>query len=126
LGVKKLLAERELEFLTGVDHHDHEAIGAVDAATGVGVGVGRFIRFQPGGEVAEAAVAIVDEWQGRGLGRILIDRLAHRAREEGVARLRASVLASNRAMIRLFQRVGPVRVIEREGETEELEIELRP
>src|SRR3954471_9862410 len=65
-GVKVRLTEAELAFFTEVDHRDHEALGAIDPATGTGVGIARFIRLEPGGPVAEAAVSVVDDWQGRG------------------------------------------------------------
>ena len=61
-----------------------ESLGALDPATGKAVGVARFIRLEPGGDRAEAAVAVVDEWQGRGLGAALLDRLAARAGEAGI------------------------------------------
>src|SRR3954467_2286044 len=54
-GVKVKLTEAELAFLTEVDHHDHEALGAIDVRTGAGVGIARFIRLEPGAPVAEAA-----------------------------------------------------------------------
>jgi GNAT superfamily N-acetyltransferase len=69
-----------------VDHHDHEAIIALDPLTGEGVGVARYVRAGADPEVAEVAVTVVDDWQGRGLGRALLERLAARARREGVRR----------------------------------------
>src|SRR3954447_14629353 len=65
-GVKVKLTEAELAFFTEVDHHEHEALGAIDPDTGAGVGIARFIRLEPGAPVAEAAVAVVDDWQRRG------------------------------------------------------------
>src|SRR4051794_2126783 len=90
-GVKVRLTEAELAFFTEVDHHDHEALGAIDPRTGAGVGIARFIRFEPGGPVAEAAVAVVDDWQGRGLGRVLLEALVERAAEERVDRFQATL-----------------------------------
>src|SRR3954452_21271533 len=59
LGMKKQLTEKDLDFLTNVDHASHEAIGAVDTATGAGVAVARMMR-DPAcpGKCAEAAVAV--------------------------------------------------------------------
>ena len=68
LGVKKQLSAAELRYLTDVDHHDHEALGALDQAGGHGVGIARYIRDADDPQAAEIAVTIVDEWQGRGLG----------------------------------------------------------
>jgi len=39
LGTKKELSPAELRYLTEVDHHDHEALAALDQASGRGVGV---------------------------------------------------------------------------------------
>ena len=61
------LSESQLRYLTEVDHHDHEALIAFDREGGLGVGVGRYVRLDDGTS-AEAAVTVVDEWQGRGLG----------------------------------------------------------
>ena len=85
------LRERDLDYLTQVDHHDHEALVAVDEATGEGVGVARFVRTGP--DVAEPAVVVADDWQGRGPARGCSTLLAERAREEGIARFVAPVLA---------------------------------
>src|SRR5204862_4252334 len=54
-GVKVALTEAELTFFTEVDHHDHEALGASDVATGAGGGGAGVIRLRPGGPVADAA-----------------------------------------------------------------------
>jgi RimJ/RimL family protein N-acetyltransferase len=109
LAHKKRLTERELDFFTRLDHSSHEAIGAIDLETGKGIGVARLHRSEDDSEAAEAAVTVVDEWQGRGLGRLLLDRLAARARELGVKRFEASLLTTNKAMLSLFGRLGCMR-----------------
>ena len=98
------LRERELDYLTIVDHHDHEALVAFDEATGEGIGVARFVRTEP--TVAEPAIVVADDWQGRGLAKHLLDALVDRAREEGVRRFVAPVLADNAAAIRILERLG--------------------
>jgi RimJ/RimL family protein N-acetyltransferase len=100
------LSARQLHYLTDVDHHCHEALIAFDASTGDGVGTARYVRL-PGNEAtAEVAVTIIDDWQGIGLGRELLGRLAERAGQEGVSQLSGIVLAENRPMLRLLERVG--------------------
>jgi len=84
----------------------------------------RFIRLRPGGPVAEAAVSVVDDWQGRGVGRALLAALVDRANEEGVERWQATLLRSNRAMLEAFRRVGAVEVTGRELDTMEICVEL--
>jgi nucleotide-binding universal stress UspA family protein/RimJ/RimL family protein N-acetyltransferase len=98
------LSERELDYLTLVDHHDHEALIAVDEATGDCVGVARFVRTEP--DVAEPAIVVADDWQGRGLAGHLLDGLVERARAEGIRRFVAPVLADNAAAIRTLERLG--------------------
>ncbi|HEY0632566.1 MAG TPA: GNAT family N-acetyltransferase [Thermoleophilaceae bacterium] len=111
---KKKLSERELDFFTRLDHDLHEAIGAIDEATGEGAGVARMHRRDDDPAVAEAAVTVVDDWQGRGLGGLLLERLTDRARELGVKHFEASLFTTNRAMLKLFQKLGCMRS-EREG-----------
>jgi RimJ/RimL family protein N-acetyltransferase/nucleotide-binding universal stress UspA family protein len=98
------LSERQLDYLTQVDHHDHEALVAVDAASGDGIGVARFVRVT--GETAEPAIVVVDDWQRRGVGRELLEALAERAREEGISQFVAPVLAENDGAIAAFERLG--------------------
>lgn len=110
LGGKGSLSEKDLAYFTEVDHVDHEAIGARDAETGVGVGVARYIRLPATLEVAEAAVAVVDGWQHRGVGGELLRRLTDRARENGVERFVARLFALNRGMLALFEELGEMEV----------------
>jgi nucleotide-binding universal stress UspA family protein len=117
------LRERDLDYLTQIDHHDHEALVAIDDATGEGVGVARYIRIA--GEVAEPAVVVVDDWQGRGVGSALLISLVDRAREEGVARFEAPVLSTNNEALRTFQKLGQTRS-RLEGREVMLTIDLPP
>lgn len=121
---KNELSPSELAYFTELDHDRHEAIGALDPDTGAGVGVARFVRDGPGADAAEVAVAVVDAWQGRGLGGILLDRLADRAREVGVTTFTASLLASNRAMLALFGRLGHMEVGHDTGTTAHIDVRL--
>jgi len=124
MGVKVKLTEAELAFFTEVDQHDHVALGALDPETGDGVGIARFIRLEPGGAVAEAAVAVVDSWQGRGVGPALLTALARRAEEEGIEHFEATVKADNRAMLRAFARIGQVDVVGRDLDAMEICVRL--
>jgi GNAT superfamily N-acetyltransferase len=121
------LSVDDVTYLTQVDHHDHEALAALDAETGDdGVGVARFIRCADRPDTAEAAVTVIDDWQGRGVGTALLERLAERAREESVTRFTALLLAENRDMLELLEGLGPVRVVDRQRGTVEIEAELPP
>ena len=103
------LPAAQLRYLTEVDHHAHEALQGVDPLTDEGVGVARFVRSPGDPTVAEVAVTVVDDWQGRGLGTALLHDLAARAREEGIERFSGSVLAENEPMIELLRGLGDVR-----------------
>jgi RimJ/RimL family protein N-acetyltransferase len=123
LSAKERLTAAELRYFTEVDHHDHEALGALDETDGRGLGVARYIRHPDDPEAAEVAVTVVDEWQRRGLGTELLTRLIDRAREEGVRRFTALVSADNDATIGLLQGVGAdVRAVSREPGVVEYEI----
>lgn len=116
------LSNAQLEYLTDVDHHDHEALVAMVGV--VGVGVARFVRLEPGGPKAEVAVAVGDDWQGKGLGTLLLDRLSQRARAEGVTTFTAAVLTDNRAIIDLLGALGSTRSRVAGNGQLDLEIEL--
>ena len=123
LGPKKQLTPAELRYLTEIDHHDHEALGAVDRSSGLGVGVARYVRSFEDAQAAEIAVTVVDEWQRRGLGTELLAQLAQRARAEGICRFTALVGADNMAMTALVRTTGGA-LVRREAATLVYEIPL--
>ncbi|MBI5478070.1 MAG: GNAT family N-acetyltransferase [Deltaproteobacteria bacterium] len=93
------LSEADLRYLTEVDGVRHFALGALcrdEAGRQQGIGVTRFVSLD--GEVAEPAVAVIDDMQGKGLGRILFHRLVAAAVERGIQRFSAEVLATNDPM----------------------------
>ena len=128
LSAKSRLSEEELRYLTAVDGERHVAIGAVtwdDTGEEVGLGVARFIRLAETPEVAEMAITVVDDAQGKGLGRVLMDILVEAARERGVERFEVRVLAGNEAMYRLVQTLAPCEP-ERDGEALCFNVPLNP
>ena len=113
------LAPAALAYLTEVDHIDHEAIIAIEPSGGDALGVARYIRTGEDPEAAEVAFAVVDDWQGKGLGRALLTELTRRARQEGVRRFVAFVLYDNQEAIKLLRGVSE---IERHGVGPEVEL----
>jgi GNAT superfamily N-acetyltransferase len=112
LTPKQRLTEAELRYLCDVDQESHFALGAIleDAEESVGLGIARFIRLptEEGEPVtAEAAIAVADEVQGQGLGRLLFMRLVAAATERGIERFRCEVLGSNQSMQTLIDDVAP-------------------
>ena len=122
---KKELSPAELRYFTDIDHHDHEALGALDHNDGRGVGIARYVRDAEDAHAAEIAVTIIDDWQGRGLGTELLAQLADRARQEGVRRFTALVAEDNKAIAGLLRNVSAELVRYGPG-TVEYEITLAP
>ena len=104
------LTPHQLDYLTHVDHENHEALVAIDAATGDGVGVARFVRDGRDHTCADFAIVVAAAWHGRGVGKLLAERLAARARAVGVKSFTARMLAGNRVARRLVEQIGePIR-----------------
>jgi RimJ/RimL family protein N-acetyltransferase len=101
------LTERELKYLTEIDYTNHFAWVAADPDNNLdGYGVARYVRDPKDPEIAEAAVAIVDDQQGNGLGTILMKLLVATAREHGITKFRAWVLGENSEMLRPLEKIG--------------------
>ena len=117
------LSADELYRFTHVDHRDREAVVAVVA--GEIVGVARFDRAE-GGADAEVAFVVADSWQGRGLGTLLFEHLACRARRVGIHRFIAQTLHQNARMLAVFRHTGRPVTERREAEIVHLAIDLTP
>jgi acetyltransferase len=103
----KVLSRDSLIRLCHLDYEREMALVAVqrdDGATRI-LGVSRFY-LHPETGTAEFALVVGDPWQGKGLGRHLMERLIAVARERGVKRLAGSVLRENDAMLRLVKGLG--------------------
>ena len=124
MGAKPRLTTDELSFFTELDHIDHEALGAIDPETGEGLAVARYVRDPERPHAAEAAVSVIDAMQGRGLGTVLLRRLCHRAAQNGIRTFTAGLLTNNHSMLRLFEKLGEVRVTGRPGPELYIDVEL--
>jgi RimJ/RimL family protein N-acetyltransferase len=103
---KKGFSEREMASFLDIDFESHVALVAEideDGQPAI-VGGGRYIVVQPG--QAEVAFIVVDAYQGRGIGPILMRHLAILARDADLRELVAEVLPENRAMLKLFNKFG--------------------
>ena len=98
-GAKNVLLPGELESLSRVDATHHVLVAYIDREP---VGIARLVRD---GDVAEVAYAVVDEWQGRGVGTVLVDRLAEDARAAGIERFVAEVRPDNAPSLALARRL---------------------
>jgi RimJ/RimL family protein N-acetyltransferase len=108
LGPKPRLSARELTYLTEVDQVSHTALVAVDGQ-GRLIGEARYATSKPGDRIADFAVTVADEWQGRGVGTRLAARLIEAARSNGMTGLTAMTLWDNTAAISLLHRLGFLR-----------------
>ena len=100
------LSARDLAYLTEIDHHDHEALAAIEPETGHLIGVARYVRNDEPDQ-AEVSVVVGDPWQGRGVATALLALLVERARAEGVARFVALVMDDNTEALKLFEHRMP-------------------
>jgi GNAT superfamily N-acetyltransferase len=98
--------------MTEVDHEAHVAIVAealADDDQATIVADARYVRganADLADDEAEFAIAVADAWQGAGLGRALMQRLACHAARQGVRTLVGDVLPGNRAMFVLADALG--------------------
>jgi GNAT superfamily N-acetyltransferase len=118
------LSEEMVRYLTEIDHHDHEAMIALDEQTGDGIGVARYVRNRERPDTAEVAVTVIDDWQGRGVGTLLLEVICGRARQEGITTFTALMLATNQEMMDVFRGLGPVRIVDQETGTVEIEMPI--
>jgi RimJ/RimL family protein N-acetyltransferase len=105
-GPKRGFSEQEIDFFINIDFVKHVALVASveENGEGVVVGGGRYIVTQPG--TAEVAFAIVDAFQGQGIGSALLRHLVLIARESRLERLIAEVLPENAPMLAMFRKSG--------------------
>jgi acetate---CoA ligase (ADP-forming) len=112
--IKTQLEPEEVESFTNIDYVDHMALVATRGDEIIGVG--RYWRDDSSPDIADVAFAVVDAEQGKGIATRLVRYLTAYADEQGISAFRASVLADNHVMIRVFRNAGyPMRREESEG-----------
>lgn len=123
LGPKPTLRPVELAQLADVERDAHRAIVATAPETGEPIGVARYVREDDGG-TAEFAIAVVDPWQGRGVGKLLTRELVRVAVANGVRRFRAILAPGNGPALALVRGAGAVERTAWNGSDVELTIVL--
>ena len=100
-------ATKKLPAFLAVDGVDSVALMASVEENGVetAIGVARFNR-NPGSDAAEVAVVMQDDWQRQGIGQMLMKQLVEVARQLGIKRFCAVVLATNRGAHALIKGLG--------------------
>lgn len=106
VGLREL-SPRLLKLLTEVDQQQHVAwaVEAVEPGHPL-IADARYVHEIGQPERAEFALAVADEWQGRGLGRRLVAHLSAHAGRHGVQRLYGDILVDNRRMLALMREFG--------------------
>jgi GNAT superfamily N-acetyltransferase len=104
------LTDDDLRYLTELDFRRHVALVATLPVDGVEriIGVGRFIAVGPETELrrAEVAFTVGDQFQGHGVGSLLLEHLAGIARDLGLQQFEADVQADNTQMLEVFEHSG--------------------
>ncbi len=107
LGGGVAITREYIERLVNVDFARDMALAATvrTGATEVLIGVARYVRDRDD-DAAEFAIVVADAWQGRGVGRRLMENLIKIARKRGLRRLYGEILATNRRMLDFVRRLG--------------------
>ena len=104
---KRHISDKERAFFMQVDFKSHVALVACGAHEGRAaiIGGGRYIMSES--MSAEMAFVVIDAWQERGIGSILMRHLIKIAKDDaGLMELTAEVLPENGAMIKIFGKFG--------------------
>ena len=110
MAPKSTLSGRELAYLTEVDGIDHFAIGAIRkhlVSKPEGVGSARFVRLSDRPDTAEPAVTVLDDFHGKGLGAIMLQRLIEAAWERDIRWFCTELLADNTASRGMIESLSP-------------------
>jgi GNAT superfamily N-acetyltransferase len=104
--VKREFTQKETLFFVDVDFVSHVALVAIAEEDGqpVIIGGGRYVLVKPG--QAEVAFAVIDQYQGLGIGAVLMRHLAAIGRGTGIQELTAEVLPDNIRMLKVFGSSG--------------------
>ena len=103
-----VLPERVIEKLVDVDGHDHIGWGALctECEGEPAIGAVHAVRERHDGPVGEYSVAVLDAFQGQGLGRMLTAALLIDCAAEGLGTLDLHVLSENGAARHLVKSLG--------------------
>lgn len=119
---------RSVQQLTNVDYEQNLAfVAVVPGPQGEEqiVGIGQYF-LDPKTQAAEVAFIVQDDWQQKGMGSLLLQRLAQVATKRGVKRFNAQVLPDNKAMLAVFQNSGYPVHTKFDGDAYDIVIDLQP
>lgn len=98
---RKKLTHEQITRFTQIDYDREMAIIALVEENGKEktIGVNR-LAYYPQEERYEFALVVTDDWQGKGVGKILMEKLLYIARDRGIKTIYGNILAENSKMIR--------------------------
>jgi GNAT superfamily N-acetyltransferase len=114
-GPRRHFTEAEISFFVNVDFSRHVALIALRAAQGKLTIVGGARYVVENQRQAEVALMVMDEYQGQGIGGLLLRHLIGIARARGVQEFVAMVLPDNAAMLKVFRKCGIPATVTRES-----------
>lgn len=124
-GGKKEFSSEELDRLTELDGKKRFALGVIrDLQADHGLGLIRMDRDGNNAQVAEVALTIIDEYQRRGLGTILLKVMILAALERGVSQLIFTYLYHNSGIEKLLGRFSPAHLIEKDKDSKTVSLDL--
>ncbi|MFC1563590.1 GNAT family N-acetyltransferase [candidate division KSB1 bacterium] len=110
LGYKKEISRKELSYFTEIDYKRHVALVAVlpEGQNERIIGVGRYIRpdLNRKSALTDVAVAVIDKYQGRGIGTLLLKHLAVIASNLSITQFEADIHSENLQMLRIIKHCG--------------------
>jgi RimJ/RimL family protein N-acetyltransferase len=98
------LSRAQLAYLTEIDQRDHVAWGVLHDDQPVAVA--RIVRLTHDPDAAELAVTVVDDFQRRGIARLLVTVMAELGRHLGIERFVFEALPENEALLNLLRGFG--------------------
>ena len=106
-NVVKAMPHERLQPMVNIDYREEMSIVALvgEIEFEEMIAIGRF-SIDPADNMAEVAFVVRDDWQRRGIGSHLMNKLIEIAIEKRIKGFKADVLAENRKMLSLFHNCG--------------------
>jgi RimJ/RimL family protein N-acetyltransferase len=107
ISVRKDMPHERLQQFVAIDYTQQLVILAIisQGEKEIVVGVGQYALIEKA-HTAEVGFAVRDEYQNKGVGMELLSTLTYLAKRQGLLGFYAEVLAENRAMLHLFEKMG--------------------
>jgi GNAT superfamily N-acetyltransferase len=121
MAYKKTHPHEEIQQLVDLDYEHNMALVACPPGSSEVVGVVRY-DVDPATRLADVAFVVRDDWQGRGVGTVLMRRIREAAAARGIPGFQADVLVTNKPMLDVFHESGLTLRARRERDVYHLEL----